>query len=160
MPTYEYTCKSCEESIEAVQAFTDPSLTECAACGGPLRKVFGNVGISFKGSGFYKTDSRGSGVAKPAGEKGEGDGGGDKAGKDGGDKAGKGDGDKADRSSKAERGTGEKGGSQDSSGKSDRSSGSGTSSGSGGSGGSRSGGGGPGNGAKSSPSGSAPTKTA
>ena len=58
MPTYEYVCKECGEHLEAVQSFTDPALTTCDACGGPLRKVFGNVGIVFKGSGFYKTDSR------------------------------------------------------------------------------------------------------
>ena len=58
MPTYEYRCKSCGEHLEVVQSFTDDPLTECPACGGPLRKVFGNIGIAFKGSGFYKTDSR------------------------------------------------------------------------------------------------------
>jgi putative FmdB family regulatory protein len=58
MPTYEYRCKDCGEHLEVVQAFTDDPLTECSACGGPLRKVFGNIGITFKGSGFYKTDSR------------------------------------------------------------------------------------------------------
>src|SRR5438445_13640831 len=58
MPTYEYRCKDCGEHLEVVQAFTDDPLTECPACGGPLRKVFGNIGITFKGSGFYKTDSR------------------------------------------------------------------------------------------------------
>src|SRR3954454_12073016 len=58
MPTYEYRCKECGEELEVVQAFTDDPLTECPACGGPLRKVFGNIGITFKGSGFYKTDSR------------------------------------------------------------------------------------------------------
>ena len=60
MPTYEYRCKDCGEPLEVVQSFTDDALTECPACGGTLRKVFGNVGIAFKGSGFYKTDSRGS----------------------------------------------------------------------------------------------------
>jgi putative FmdB family regulatory protein len=60
MPTYEYACKSCGEKLEVVQKFTDDALTECPACNGPLRKVFGNVGIAFKGSGFYKTDSRGT----------------------------------------------------------------------------------------------------
>lgn len=60
MPTYEYRCKGCGRHLEVVQAFTDAALTECDECGGDLRKVFGNVGISFKGSGFYKTDSRGS----------------------------------------------------------------------------------------------------
>jgi putative FmdB family regulatory protein len=58
MPTYEYACKSCDEHVEVVQSFKDDPLTECPACGGPLRKVFGSIGISFKGSGFYKTDSR------------------------------------------------------------------------------------------------------
>ena len=58
MPTYEYRCKSCGEHAEVVQSFKDDPLTECPACGGPLRKVFGNIGIAFKGSGFYKNDSR------------------------------------------------------------------------------------------------------
>jgi putative FmdB family regulatory protein len=59
MPTYEYACKSCGEHMEVVQSFKDDPLTECPTCGGPLRKVFGSIGITFKGSGFYKTDSRG-----------------------------------------------------------------------------------------------------
>lgn len=59
MPTYEYACKSCGERLEVQQRFTDDPLTECPACAGPLRKVFGNVGIAFKGSGFYKNDARG-----------------------------------------------------------------------------------------------------
>ena len=59
MPTYEYACKSCGERLEVQQRFTDDPLTECPSCEGPLRKVFGNVGIAFKGSGFYKNDSRG-----------------------------------------------------------------------------------------------------
>jgi putative FmdB family regulatory protein len=58
MPTYEYRCKSCGEHLEVVQSFKDDPLTECPACGGRLRKVFGNIGIAFKGSGFYKNDSR------------------------------------------------------------------------------------------------------
>lgn len=60
MPTYEYTCKSCGQNTDAVQSFTDDPLTVCPNCSGPLRKVFGNIGISFKGSGFYKNDSRSS----------------------------------------------------------------------------------------------------
>ncbi|HEV3187258.1 MAG TPA: FmdB family zinc ribbon protein [Acidimicrobiales bacterium] len=60
MPTYEYECQQCHERVEAVQKFTDPSLTVCPLCGGELRKVFSAVGIVFKGSGFYKNDSRGS----------------------------------------------------------------------------------------------------
>jgi putative FmdB family regulatory protein len=58
MPKYEYACKSCGEHIEVVQSFSDAPLTECPSCGGPLRKVFGAPGISFKGSGFYRTDNR------------------------------------------------------------------------------------------------------
>jgi putative FmdB family regulatory protein len=58
MPTYEYRCKSCGHELEAQQSFTDDPLTECPACQGELRKVFGNIAVTFKGSGFYKTDSR------------------------------------------------------------------------------------------------------
>jgi len=58
MPTYEYACRSCGEHHDVVQPFGDDPLTECPSCGGPLRKVFGAVGVVFKGSGFYKTDSR------------------------------------------------------------------------------------------------------
>ena len=65
MPTYQYACTACGENVEAVQSFTDAALTECPACGGALRKVFSAVGVVFKGSGFYKTDSR-SGAGKKA----------------------------------------------------------------------------------------------
>jgi putative FmdB family regulatory protein len=58
VPTYQYACTECGEQLEAVQSFSDPSLTECPVCGGQLRKVFSAVGVVFKGSGFYKTDSR------------------------------------------------------------------------------------------------------
>lgn len=58
MPTYEYECQTCHERVEAVQKFSEPSLTICPLCGGELRKVFSAVGIVFKGSGFYKNDSR------------------------------------------------------------------------------------------------------
>lgn len=58
MPTYEYRCRDCGEHLEVVQSFRDDPLTDCPACGGSLRKVFGSIGITFKGSGFYKTDSR------------------------------------------------------------------------------------------------------
>ena len=60
MPTYEYACKKCGEHLEVVQSFRDEPLKECPACGGELRKVFSPVGISFKGSGFYRNDSRSS----------------------------------------------------------------------------------------------------
>lgn len=58
MPTYQYACTECREELEAVQTFTDAPLTECPACGGRLRKVYSAVGVVFKGSGFYKNDSR------------------------------------------------------------------------------------------------------
>jgi putative FmdB family regulatory protein len=62
VPTYQYACTECGEQLEAVQSFSDPSLTECPKCSGQLRKVFSAVGVVFKGSGFYKTDSRGNGA--------------------------------------------------------------------------------------------------
>jgi len=58
MPTYEYACTSCGHHLEVVQSFHDEPLTTCPDCGESLRKVFGSIGIAFKGSGFYKTDSR------------------------------------------------------------------------------------------------------
>ncbi|HEX6856004.1 MAG TPA: FmdB family zinc ribbon protein [Streptosporangiaceae bacterium] len=58
MPTYQYSCTECGERVEAVQKFTDEPLQICSACGGKLRKVFSPVGIVFKGSGFYRNDSR------------------------------------------------------------------------------------------------------
>ena len=74
MPTYQYRCTACGHDLEAVQKFTDVALTECPNCGGSLRKVFNAVGVVFKGSGFYRTDSRngagngdGSGSADKAG---------------------------------------------------------------------------------------------
>jgi putative FmdB family regulatory protein len=64
VPTYQYACTACDERLEVVQKFTDDSLTVCETCGGQLRKVYSPVGIVFKGSGFYRTDSRnGSGAA-------------------------------------------------------------------------------------------------
>lgn len=58
MPTYQYRCTACGEELEAFQKFTDASLTTCPSCEGSLRKVFSAVGVVFKGSGFYSTDSR------------------------------------------------------------------------------------------------------
>ena len=60
MPTYQYRCTDCGHDLEAVQKFSDAALTECPNCGGSLRKVFNAVGVVFKGSGFYRTDSRAS----------------------------------------------------------------------------------------------------
>ena len=79
MPTYEYACKSCGEHLEVVQSFKDDPLTTCPTCGGELRKVFGTIGIAFKGLGFYRTDSRpkpkeakeGAGASSEAGGKSE-----------------------------------------------------------------------------------------
>ena len=71
MPTYEYRCKECGHEFEAQQAFTDDALTECPSCGGRLRKVFGNVGITFKGSGFYKNDSRSGSSSSSSGDSGK-----------------------------------------------------------------------------------------
>jgi putative FmdB family regulatory protein len=68
VPTYSYACTACDHRFDTVQAFTDPSLTECPECSGRLRKLFSSVGIVFKGSGFYRTDSR----AKPDGSGGDG----------------------------------------------------------------------------------------
>jgi putative FmdB family regulatory protein len=58
MPTYQYRCTECGEDLEALQKFSDAPLTTCPTCGGRLRKVFNAVGVVFKGSGFYRTDSR------------------------------------------------------------------------------------------------------
>lgn len=71
MPTYQYACTACDHRFEQVQSFSDPSLTECPECSGRLRKLYGSVGVVFKGSGFYRTDSRAksSSSDKPATEK-------------------------------------------------------------------------------------------
>jgi putative FmdB family regulatory protein len=60
VPTYQYACTECNHFFEAVQSFSEDSLTVCPECSGRLRKVFNAVGVVFKGSGFYRTDSRGS----------------------------------------------------------------------------------------------------
>ncbi len=75
MPTYQYQCTECGNGLEAVQKFTDDALTTCPDCQGRLRKVFSAVGVVFKGSGFYRTDSRSSssssvGAASSAGSSG------------------------------------------------------------------------------------------
>lgn len=104
MPTYAYAGTTCGHEFELVQSINDPAATECMQCGGPVRKVFHPVGVAFKGSGFYRTDSRaGAGAASSAngdtgasgsdkGSSGEAKPGGDKAatkGKDGTSSAGK-----------------------------------------------------------------------
>lgn len=69
MPTYAYACTHCGHRFDAVQSFADATLTECPECGGALRKQYGSVGVTFNGSGFYRTDSRAStsGAATGAG---------------------------------------------------------------------------------------------
>ncbi len=67
MPTYSYACTECGHRFDAVQAFSDSTLTECPECHGRLRKEYGSIGVTFNGSGFYRTDSRaGSGVSSSA----------------------------------------------------------------------------------------------
>ncbi len=82
MPTYEYRCGNCGHELEAVQSFTDAPLSVCPSCGQEaLRKLFGNVGVVFKGSGFYRNDSRkdGTGASTPVKKAGESSAGGDKS---------------------------------------------------------------------------------
>nr|WP_090343002.1 FmdB family zinc ribbon protein [Mycolicibacterium malmesburyense]CRL73702.1 FmdB family regulatory protein [Mycolicibacterium malmesburyense] len=67
MPTYSYACTECGDKFDAIQSFSDASLTTCKKCNGRLRKLFGNVGVVFKGSGFYRTDSRESGKSSSNG---------------------------------------------------------------------------------------------
>ena len=66
MPTYQYACTECGHAFEQVQSFTDDALTECPQCTGRLRKVYNAVGVVFKGSGFYRTDSRTAGKGADA----------------------------------------------------------------------------------------------
>ena len=68
MPTYSYACTECDNKFDIVQSFSDDALTQCPQCQGKLRKLFNSVGIVFKGSGFYRTDSR-SGSSSVAAEK-------------------------------------------------------------------------------------------
>ena len=80
MPTYQYACTECGDRSEVVQRFTDDPLTVCSACGGKLRKVFSPVGIVFKGSGFYRTDSRNGSSNVAAGKDGSSNGSSEKSG--------------------------------------------------------------------------------
>ena len=80
MPTYAYRCADCGHAFDIYQSFSDDALTECPECGGKLRKVFGSLGVTFNGSGFYRTDSRaasgsaGSGSGSGSGSSGSGSG--------------------------------------------------------------------------------------
>jgi putative FmdB family regulatory protein len=80
VPTYQYACTACGHQLEAVQSFADEPLTECPACEGRLRKLFSSVGVVFKGSGFYRTDSRKSADSDSSGSDSSGSG----SAKDGG----------------------------------------------------------------------------
>jgi putative FmdB family regulatory protein len=66
VPTYSYACTVCDNKFDIVQSFSDDSLTVCPECGGKLRKLFNSVGVVFKGSGFYRTDSRSGSGSVPA----------------------------------------------------------------------------------------------
>lgn len=121
LPTYEYVCTDCGTDLEVVQSIKDEALTVCPSCGGKLRKVFGNVGVVFKGSGFYKTDSRAeskrrAGAAKGSGGKGESGSGSDSGS---GDDAGAG----TKASGGSDKGTGDKAGGSTGSGGSESKSG-------------------------------------
>jgi putative FmdB family regulatory protein len=118
VPTYQYACTACGERLEAVQKFTDDPLTTCEACGGPLRKVYSPVGIVFKGSGFYRTDSR-NGSGPPGakdkdkqasgsgdGSAGKGESKADGSGSSSADKSGSGDAKPAKKAEKASSGSG------------------------------------------------------
>ncbi|MEU8308519.1 FmdB family zinc ribbon protein [Actinomadura sp. NPDC048955] len=102
MPTYQYVCTECGEPLEVVQKFSDDALTECPACTGRLRKVFSAAGIIFKGSGFYRTDSRGSGKSSTtAGASSNGSSNGSSSGSSGDSGGSSGDSAKSDSSSKS-----------------------------------------------------------
>jgi putative FmdB family regulatory protein len=67
VPTYSYRCTECDTAFDIQQAFTDDALTDCPTCQGRLRKVYNSIGVTFNGSGFYRTDSRSSGKSKDSG---------------------------------------------------------------------------------------------
>ncbi len=70
MPTYSYRCTECDNAFDIHQAFTDDTLTVCEVCGGKLRKLFNTIGVTFNGSGFYRTDSRGDSGSSSRGDSG------------------------------------------------------------------------------------------
>ncbi|MFF2387553.1 FmdB family zinc ribbon protein [Agromyces sp. NPDC058104] len=74
MPTYSYRCTECDNAFDIHQAFTDDTLTVCEVCGGKLRKLFNTIGVTFNGSGFYRTDSRAGGGSSTGGSTGSGSG--------------------------------------------------------------------------------------
>ncbi|NLA64893.1 MAG: FmdB family transcriptional regulator, partial [Leucobacter sp.] len=84
MPTYAYRCADCGHAFDIYQQFSDDALTECPECGGKLRKVFGSLGVTFSGSGFYRTDSRAEKSGASASSSGGGESGGSSASSSGG----------------------------------------------------------------------------
>lgn len=101
MPVYEYRCRACGHQFDIQQSFTDDALTVCPECEGELRKVFAPVGIAFKGSGFYKTDSRsGSKPSTPAAS-----GSGDAGGSSGSESSAGGSGDSTSTSTSSDSGS-------------------------------------------------------
>ena len=86
LPTYQYRCTECDHEFEEFQSFTDDALTVCPVCGGRLRKVFNAVGVVFKGSGFYRTDSRAAGAGSKASSSSSTNGSGDSGSSDAGTK--------------------------------------------------------------------------
>lgn len=97
MPTYSYRCTECDNAFDIHQAFTDDTLTVCPVCGGKLRKVFSPVGVTFSGSGFYRTDSR----PTPPSESGSSSSSGSSAGSGSSSSSGSGSGSSAESSSAA-----------------------------------------------------------
>lgn len=87
MPTYAYACKQCGHRFDAVQSFAEPALTACPECGGPLRKEYGSIGVTFNGSGFYRTDSRAGDSGSRTDSSGSTSGSSDSSGSSGGDSA-------------------------------------------------------------------------
>lgn len=90
MPTYAYRCTACDHAFDIHQSFSEDSLTVCPECGGKLRKVFGNLGVTFNGGGFYRTDSRASAPAGAGSGSGSGAGAGSGSGSGSGSAAGAG----------------------------------------------------------------------
>jgi putative FmdB family regulatory protein len=115
VPTYQYACTACDHRFDAVQSFSDASLTVCPVCSGVLRKVFSSVGIVFKGSGFYRTDSRAGVGATVAKSESKSESGGSSEGSSGGSSSEKGGSSSEKPSEKSSSGTASAGSSSGSS---------------------------------------------
>jgi putative FmdB family regulatory protein len=108
VPTYSYACTECDDRFDAVQAFSDDALTTCTKCSGRLRKLFGSVGVVFKGSGFYRTDSREAAKSASIGPSSSSDKGSDKGSEKSSDKGSEKSSDKGSEKSAAPSSSGEK----------------------------------------------------